>query len=162
MMTASRWLKLTAVALALGTGAPASPHAASISWDRATNIKGAAERLVGILKERGAPGTYKFISDCYGTQTLAEKYGAGLEACIAQDYMLSEVLAAIYSRIPPEKRKEMGVVEPQQLAVAFSRRAGSALAQYKLTEADGLALKKLVDQHGLPLFVQATLPHVDK
>ena len=143
---------------ALLVAASASANAAAITWDRPANIKSAAERLAGILKSRGAAGAYKFISDCYGTQTLAEKYGEGLEACIAQDYMLSEVAAAIYARIPPDKRKEMGVVDPLDLAKAFSRRAGSALAQYKMTEADGNALKKLVDEHGLPVFTKATLP----
>lgn len=133
-------------------------HAAAITWDRAANIKGAAERLVGILKTRGAPGTFKFIADCYGTQMLAEKYGEGLEACIAQDYMLSGVMAAIYGRIPPEERKRMSVVEPDELARGFSRRAGAALAQYKMGEADGLALKKLVEEVGIPIFAKATLP----
>ncbi len=141
---------------ALAVCSPA--HAAAISWDRAANVKDAAERLAGILKSRGAAGTYKFISDCYGTHTIADKFTAGLEACIAQDFMLTEVLAAIYTRMPAEKRKEIGVAEPDELARTFSRRVGSTLAHYKMTEADGLKLKELVEKHGLPVFTKATLP----
>lgn len=139
-----------------GSALPAD--AAAISWDRPENIKDAAGRLAGILKTRGAAGAYKFIADCYGTHTIAEKFTAGLEACIAQDFMLTEVLAAIYSRMPPEKRKEIGAVDPGDLANTFSRRVGSTLAHYKMTEADGLKLKELVEKHGLPVFTKATLP----
>lgn len=147
-----------AAMLALVFCAPVAGHAASISWDRPANIKDAAGRLSGILKTRGAGGAYKFISDCYGTHTIAEKFTAGLEACIAQDYMLTEVLAAIYTAMPAEKRKQIGAVDPGDLANSFSRRVGSALAHYKMTEADGLTLKDLVEKHGLPVFAKATLP----
>jgi hypothetical protein len=135
-----------------------SAYAATISWDRAANIKDSAGRLAGILKTRGAAGAYKFIADCYGTHSIAEKFTAGLEACIAQDYMLTEVLAAIYTAMPPEKRKQIGAVDPENLAKSFSRRVGSALALYKMTEAEGLQLKDLVEKHGLPVFAKATLP----
>lgn len=145
-------------ALALVLTASVCAHAAPIAWDRAENIKQAAERLGPMLKARGAAGTYKFIADCYGTHSIADKFTAGLEACIAQDYMLTEVLAAIYSRMPPDKRKEIGAVEPEALARTFARRVGATLAHYKMSEADGLKLKKLVEEHGLPVFTKATLP----
>lgn len=132
--------------------------AAPISWDRPANIKDAAKRLAEIQIARGAAGTYKFITACYGTHTIAEKFTAGLEACIAQDYMLTEVLATIYARVPAEKRREMKAVEPEELARGLSQRVGTVLSQYKMTEQEGLALKKLVDEHGLPIFAKATLP----
>ena len=145
------------LALALWLAAPAFA-AGNFTWDRAANIKDAAERLAGLQKERGALAAYKFISACYGTHMLASKYTQGLEACIAQDYMLTEVMTSIYARIPAEKRKEMGTVDPDQLARGMSQRVGAALTQYKMTEADGLALKKMIDQHGLPVFAKQTLP----
>lgn len=136
--------------LASGAGSHANPGGKP-DWDRAANIRDAAHRLVGIHNERGALGTLKFIAACYQTQMLAEHYSAPL-ACIAQDYMLSQTLALVYDRVPADKRKEMGVVEPQQIARGLSQRVGTALTHYKLTQADADALQKLVEKEGLPLF----------
>ena len=60
------------LALALWLAAPAFA-AGNITWDRAANIKDAAERLAGLQRERGALAAYKFIS------SLLRHAHAGLE-----------------------------------------------------------------------------------
>ena len=127
-------------------------------WDRVANIREAAHRLVGIQNERGALGTLKFIAACYQTQMLAARFSAPLEACIAQDFILTQTLAMIYDRMPPDKRKQMGAPEPSQLAAGLSQRVGTALAHYKMSEADGNRLRDLVEAEGFPLFFKERFP----
>lgn len=127
-------------------------------WDRAANIRQAAEHLVSLQRQGGALGAYKFISACYKTHMLAERYSKPLEACIAQDYMLTQTLVTIYERLAPEARKEIHAVEPAALARALSSRVSSVLTQYKMSEQDGLEIKRLVDKEGLPVFLARSFP----
>ncbi len=146
--------------LALGAALALSPVSAAprTDWDRSANIKEAAEHLVGLQRQGGALGAYKFISACYKTHMLAEHYSKPLEACIAQDYMLTQTMVKIYERLPAEARKSMHAVEPADLARAFSSRVSGVLTQYRMTEQDGLTLRKLVDKDGLPVFLAKTFP----
>ena len=43
---------------------------------------------------------------------LASKYTQGLEACIAQDYMLTEVMTSMYTRIPAENARKWAPSTP--------------------------------------------------
>lgn len=150
--------------LALGAALALSPAAAAprTDWDRSANIKEAAERLVGLQKQSGALGAYKFISACYKTHMLAEHYSKPLEACIAQDYMLTQTMVKIYERLPADARKSMHAVDPADLARAFSSRVSGVLTQYQMTEQDGLTLRKLVDKDGLPVFLAKTFPDAQR
>lgn len=149
------WRLLLLLAVTLATSAAASPR---IDWDRSANVKEAAERLVALQKQGGALGAYKFIVACYKTHSLAERYSKPLEACIAQDYMLTQIMVMVYERLPAETRKTMHAVEPGDLARAFSARVSGVLTQYKMTEQDGLTLRKLVDKDGMPVFLAKTFP----
>lgn len=151
------------VAIAAGVLLIALPAAAAprTDWDRSANIKQAAEHLIGLQQKGGAAAAYKFISACYKTHMLAERYGKALEACIAQDYMLTQTLVAIYERLTPEARRQIRAVEPLVLARAMSSRVSSVLTQYKMSEQDGLEIKKLVDKEGLPLFLAKSFPRAE-
>lgn len=144
--------------LLVGAGSGAALAEARTNWDRAANIREAAHRLVGIQNERGALGTYKFIGACYQTHMIADVYTKALEACIAQDYMLTQTMVLIYERLPAEKRREMGAAEPEALARGLSGRVGTALAQYKLTQAESDALRRLVETEGFPVFFKERFP----
>jgi hypothetical protein len=139
--------------------AVASPR---IDWDRAANIREAAEHLAKVHGKSGAAGAYKFIDACYRTHMLAERFSKPLEACIAEDYMLTQTLALIYDRLAPDERKRIRVVEPADLARAMSRRVGGALAHYKMSQQDGDTLKGLIDKHGMDLFMKLRLPAAAK
>ena len=84
----------------------ASPvHAAKGDWDHTANIKDAAGRLAALHKREGSPGVLKFLDACYRTHLLASDFTKGLEACMAQDYMHTRVLATIYAKLPVDQRK---------------------------------------------------------
>ncbi len=65
---------------------------------------------------QGATKAFVFIDACYKTHSLSSEYTKAFEACIAQDYLETQILALIYSRMPPEALKRMGAPSPQLLA----------------------------------------------
>jgi hypothetical protein len=130
-------------------------------WDQAANIKDAALRLAEMQRTEGATRAFAFIDACYKTHSLSSKYTRAFEACIAQDYLETQILALIYSRLEPETLKRMGAPSPEILAQSMGQRVAAAFASYKVPVARVEAFKKLVDQHGFPVFFQALFPGVE-
>jgi hypothetical protein len=137
---------------------PAMPAAAKEIWNHVANIKDAATRLADLHKREGSPGVLKFLDACYRTQMLASEYSQGLESCMAQDYMHSQVLAKIYAAIPEAERQRMGTPSPEAIADGMGRRFVAAFSQYKMSVKEAEDFKKLVDKNGLPIFVKAVFP----
>ena len=150
----------------LGLGGGGAPSAATAEaaktefakWDRAANIKDAAERLGALHRREGTQGVIKFIDACYRTHMLASEYNKGLEACLAADYMHSRVLAEIYARVPAEERAKNKAPSPELITNTMAARFGRAYQQYKVPAAEADVFKKLVDTHGFPLFVKVIFP----
>jgi hypothetical protein len=132
--------------------------AAKEAWDHVANIRDAANRLAELHKREGSPGVLKFLDACYRTHMLASEFSQGLEACLAQDYMHSQVLARVYAAIPEADRQRMGTPSPEQIANGMGQRFVAAFSQYKMSVKDAEAFKKLVDKNGLPVFVKAVFP----
>lgn len=89
---------------------------------------------------------------------LSEAYTKALEACIAQDYMETQVLALVYSRVPAQTLKKQGAPSPRMLADAMGQRITAAFANYKMPVSYVDDFKKLVDEHGFPLFFKTLFP----
>jgi hypothetical protein len=135
--------------------AVASPK---IDWDRAENVKQAATRLGEIQRRQGASKAYEFILNCYKTHSLARSYTRYIEGCIAQDYIHTQTLALIYSRMPPAALKKSGMPSPQALAQAMGKRVSSAFGKYEVPVKEADAVKKLVELHGFKVFNQLVFP----
>jgi hypothetical protein len=145
-------------AIICGVVLATAAHAARGDWDHAANIKDAASRLAVLHKREGSQGVLKFLDACYRTHLLASDYTKGLEACMAQDYMHTQVLAIIYSKLPEDERKKVGAPSPDIMAQGMNQRFVTSFMQYKVTVADGEDFKKLVDKHGFPVFIKAIFP----
>ncbi len=130
-------------------------------WDQVANIKDAATRLAQMQRTQGATRAFAFIDACYKTHSLSSNYTKAFEACIAQDYLETQILALIYSRMPPETLKRMGAPTPQLLAETMGQRIAAAFATYDVPKKRAEAFKKLVDEHGFPVFFKALFPGVD-
>jgi hypothetical protein len=168
MKTASRIARLVPIVItamtSLSVVAPAQAEAAKTelaTWDRAANIKQAAERLGVLHRREGTQGVIKFIDACYRTHMLAEAYGQGLEACLAADYMHTRVLAEIYARVPLEERIKNKAPSPELITSTMAVRFGKAYEQYKVPASEADVFKKLVDTHGFPVFVKAIFPKTE-
>ncbi len=133
-------------------------HAELGKWDHAANIKDAATRLAKLHRKEGSIGVLKFLDACYRTHMLAEAFSQGLEACMAQDYMHTQVLASVYSKLSPEQLKKTGAPTPQQMADGMGKRLVGAFTQYKISVTDAEEFKTLVDKNGFPIFIKAVFP----
>ncbi|WP_290982756.1 hypothetical protein [Hyphomicrobium sp.] len=136
------------------------PHASAAkeTWDHVANIKDAAKRLGDLHRREGSAGVLKFLDACYRTQMLASEFNQGLESCLAQDYMHSQVLAQIYARIPQADRVRMGTPAPEDIARSMGARFVAAFSQYKISVKQAEAFKKMVDQNGMPIFLKSAFP----
>jgi len=150
---------LAAPLLLAATGAMAT--AGKPDWDQVENIKDAATRLAQMQRTQGATRAFAFIEACYKTHSLSSNYTKAFEACIAQDYLETQVLALIYSRMPPETLKKLGAPSPEVLANTMGQRIAAAFATYDMPVERVRAFKKLVDEHGFPVFFKALFPGVD-
>ena len=153
------WRAFAAGALGIVLTASSTAAYTKPDWDQAANVKEAAERLAVIQKRQGATAAFKFIDACYRTHSLSSEYTRAFEACIAQDYLETRVLALIYSRMSPETLKARGMPTPQMLADTMGRRIVSAFKNYDVPVQDVRAFKKLVDEHGFPVFFKALFPN---
>ena len=130
-------------------------------WNLQDNVKDAAKRLGELQRRQGSEAALKFLEACYKTHMLAEAYTEGLESCMAQDYMLSQMLAVIYSRVPDEKLKDMKAPTSDVIAKSMRARFHAIFQQYKLSQEQADNLKKAVDDVGMPIFVQIVFPKRD-
>jgi hypothetical protein len=148
---------VTAAFAAAGTAACAAFE--KPDWDQKANIKEAALRLAELQRTKGASRAFEFIDACYRTQSLNSNYTKGFEACIAQDYLETQVLALVYSRLPPESLKKMGAPTPQFLADSMGKRITQAFATYQVPNSEVEHFRKLVDEEGFPVFFEALFPN---
>lgn len=155
-----RWRVPVAIGFAalIGFGTTQLTAAQDPGWNQVENIKDAALRLAQLQRTQGATKAFTFIDACYRTHSLSSEYTKAFEACIAQDYLETQVLRLIYSRMPPETLKRMGAPTPGMLAETMSRRVGAAFAQYKISKERIAEFKRVVDQEGFPLFFRTLFP----
>ncbi len=154
-------------ARALGGEAPGSDETTSSkanaedetpAWDQIATIRGAAERLGRLHRALGAKAAYDLIDACYRTHSLSSNYGEGYEICIVQDYLETRTLMKVYARMPPEMLEKLGVPSPQDLARGMTERIAHGFGRYGKSQAYADNLKKLVDQHGVPVFLALVFP----
>jgi hypothetical protein len=145
-----------ACCLAAASAAPGKPD-----WDQSANIKDAAQRIAEIQRTQGATKAFNYIEDCYKTHSLSSEYTKAFEGCIAQDYLETQILALVYSRLPPETLKKMGAPEPKMLAETMGQRITAAFATYKIPVTRVEKFKKVVDEDGFPVFFKALFPGVE-
>lgn len=139
-------------------GAAMPAHAAGDGWDHKANITDAAKRLVVLHRREGSTGVLKFLEACYKTHLLSSAFTAGLESCMAQDLMHAQILAVVYSRLPPERIKQMGAPTPEIIAKSMNARITSSFMQYKVTVKEGEEFKRIVNEHGMPIFMAGIFP----
>lgn len=147
-----------ALASVIGVGSVGIATARDPDWDQVENVKDAARRLAALQRTQGATKVFAFIDACYRTHSLSSEYTKAFEACIAQDYMESQILSLIYSRTPPEALKRQGAPSPQMIVATMQRRVGSAFAQYKIPKERIAQLQRVIDEHGFPLFFSTVFP----
>ena len=148
------------IAVLVGFSAPALLAAEDPDWDQVENIKEAATHLARIQQAQGATAAFNFIDACYRTHKLSSSYTRPFEACIAQDYLETQVLTLVYSRMPPEALQRMGAPSPERLVTSMTHRVGAAFAQYNVSKERIAEFKRNIDEHGFPLLMRMLFPEM--
>src|SRR6185295_16306499 len=97
--------------------------AAQPALDRAGNIEKAAAEIAAVQAKSGADGAFAAIEACYQRELArATSLTRELEACMAQDIIVSRISAAFYASLNPEGRRQAGGPEPEAVTRAMLQR----------------------------------------
>jgi hypothetical protein len=139
-------------------GRQAETKVVAPKWDRVSNIKEMAVHIGNVQRSQGAQRAMAFIDACYRTHSLRSTYNKPFEGCIAADYMLAQALVAVTQRVPPEQLQKTGMAPPAEILKAAMIRIGSGFGQYGIGTTDGQAFLRLVNEHGMLMFMQSVFP----
>ena len=127
--------------------------AAQPALDRAGNIEKAAAEIAAVQAKSGADGAFAAIEACYRRELAgATSLTRELEACMAQDIIMSKVSAAFYASLNPEVRRQAGGPEPEAVTRAMLERVIGAFARFKVPEDDARAFNQIVRTRGMEAY----------
>jgi hypothetical protein len=125
--------------------------------DRVENIEKAAAEIAAIQKERGANGASTAIIECYERELAnATALTPQLEACMAQDIVVSQVSAAFFSGMSAEARNRGS--DPNAVMKAMQERVVGTMARFHVPEKDALAFSGIVKTKGMEAYARARFP----
>ena len=65
---------------------------------------------------------------------------------------------AIYSRVAPDQLRKTGAPSVEQLQRSLNQRIAGAYGTYNMAPTEVQGLKKIVDTHGMPVFLKIVFP----
>ena len=137
----------------------ANAAAQTVPSDRVQNIEKAAAEIAVFQKEHGANGAFAVIMECYNRELPnATALSPQLEACMAQDIVVSKVTVAFYSSLSPEGRKIPGVPDPDAVQKAMQERIVGIIVRFHVPEEDALAFNGIVKTKGMEAYAHARFP----
>jgi hypothetical protein len=127
-------------------------------WDKVANIKEMAAHIGKVQRSQGIQRAMTFLDACYRTHSLGSTYSKAFEGCIVADFLVSNALVAVITRVPEEELRKTGVAMPSDVLKAMGARIGSGFSQYNVADAEASQLKELIDRHGTGLFLKTVFP----
>lgn len=132
--------------------------AQTASPDRVQNIEKAAAEIAAIQKAGGANGAFAAIIECYKRELPgATALTPQLEACMAQDIIVSQVTVAFYSGMSAEGRKLVGV-DPDAVKKAMLERVVGTTLRFHVPQDDALVFSGIVKTKGMEAYARASFP----
>jgi hypothetical protein len=127
-----------------------SVAAQTIAPERVRNIEKAGAEIGAIQKKSGANGAFAAIQDCYKRELAqAKSLTPQLEACMAQDIIVSQVTAEVYARFPTKGR------DPDAVLKAMSDRVIGTMARFKVPQDTARAFTAVVKTRGMAAYGKA-------
>jgi hypothetical protein len=153
---AARWVfRCVACAATVMTGIAAAQSVP----DRVSNVEKAAAEIAAIQARTGADGAFAAINQCYRRDVAgATSLTRQVEACVAQDIIVSKVSAAFYASLNPEGRRMGGGPEPEVVMKAMAERVVAAFRRLKVPEDDARAFHRIVETKGMEAYGRARFP----
>ncbi|MFX8696317.1 hypothetical protein ABTM58_19710, partial [Acinetobacter baumannii] len=63
-----------------------------------------------------------------------------------------------YAKVPKEALARIGAPSPEQIDRSFSDRVSRAMTQYHRPAGEAQVLARIVEQHGMPVFLKTVFP----
>ena len=118
--------------------------------DRVRNVENAAAEIAAIQKKSGSEGAFAAIDQCYQRELArAKALTPPLEACMAQDIIVSQVTAAFYSKLPPMAQKSDVVLK------AMTDRVVGTMSRFNVPQDDARAFTAIVKTQGMAAYGKA-------
>ena len=153
-----KWTTTTGTAFVLAILATNAAAETAVS-DRVRNIEKAAAEIGVIQKKGGSDGAFAAINECYKRELArARALTPQLEACMAQDVVVSQVTAAVYSRLPAEGRRMAGGEEPDAILRAMTGRVIGTMTRFKVPQDEALVFSGIVKTRGMEAYGRAQFP----
>ena len=148
-------MKLLLAALSFLVLLTPSAQAKFASWDRENNIKEAAVMLVISQDMNGANGARVEVNQCYQQFVIFEEaFTKKMEYCLAQDIMLAQITAAIYSQVSEKALEMTGSPPPAAILNAMDGRVSDTFERLDLSNRRKKELFRLVEEVGMPAFLE--------
>jgi hypothetical protein len=123
------------------------------------NITLAVTRIAAVEKESGYMGALVDVQQCYLRELkTARTLTRELEACLAQDIIISRVAAATLAKIPEGARKASGSLEPNKIMRSMLDRVPKVFARFQIAEPQVREFMQLVNKHGFDAYGRARFP----
>ena len=131
--------------------------AQTASSDRVRNIENATAEIAAIQKTGGANGAFAAIIECYKRELAAAiALTPQLEACMAQDIVVSQVTASFYSGMSAEARGSG--TDPDAVMKAMQGRVVGTMGRFHVPQDDALAFTGIVKTKGMEAYARARFP----
>jgi hypothetical protein len=128
--------------------------------DQVNNVQKAAAEIAAIQAKNGADGAFAAINECYKRELAhAAALTPGLEACLAQDMIVSKITAAVYTRRSAEGLRIAGGAEPDAVIKAMTQRVVGTFVRFKVSEDDVLAFGRIVQTQGMEAYGKQRFPN---
>jgi hypothetical protein len=133
--------------------------AQTASSDRVRNIEKAAAEIGAIQKTSGANRAFATIIECYTRELAgATALSPQLEACMAQDIVVSQLTATVYSRMSAESRRMGGGADPDAVLKAMQERVLGTMTRFHVPQDDALVFSGIVKTKGMEAYARAQYP----
>jgi hypothetical protein len=138
----------------IGTSAAAQSDPA----DRIRNIENAAAEIAAIQKSNGSNGAFAAIIECYKRELpAATALTPRLEACMAQDIIVSQLTATLFSSLSTGEQTVSGT-DPKAVLKAMSERVVGTMSHLRVPQDDAQAFSGIVKTKGMEAYAKARFP----
>jgi hypothetical protein len=133
--------------------------AQATSADRLSNIQKAASEIGAIQKQNGADGAFVAITECYRRELAkAKSLTRELEACMAQDIIVTNVSASMFASVSEEARRMAKAPDPEALKKAMIDRVLGTFMRFKIPVEEARRFNQVVQTQGMEAYGRAMFP----
>jgi hypothetical protein len=142
------------IACVLGANAARAQDRARIA-----NVVAAAEQVARLELEKGLKGAFVSMRECYERELPhSHILTRPLEQCLAQDMIVSRLIAESTNAMTPEQRKTANAPDPQETMQAMVERTIGVFTRMNVSQDDAKTFLEIVRTHGMQAYGKVRFP----